>query len=127
MSELRDQRIEKLKELRENTINPYPYKFTRSHNSEEFKKEFEHLKNGEVSEEDKAKIAGRIIAKRVQGGSSFFVILDQEGKLQAYINKKIGEKYNSFKKLFDIGDWVGLSGFPFRSRTGELTIYVEDI
>ncbi len=127
MSELRDQRIEKLNELRKNEINPYPYKFIRTHDSAAFKNEFDYLKNGEVAEEKKVKIAGRIIAKRVQGGSSFFVILDQNGKLQAYINKKIGDKYNAFKKLFDIGDWVGLSGFPFRSRTGELTIYAEDI
>jgi lysyl-tRNA synthetase class 2 len=126
-NEVREQRIEKLNSLRESNINPYPYKFVRTHNSTEFKKEFEFLNNGEVAEDKKVKIAGRIVAKRVQGGSSFFVILDQDGKLQAYINKKIGDKYNLFKKSFDIGDWVGLSGFPFRSRTGELTIYVEDI
>ncbi len=126
-NEIRNQRIEKLEFLRENKINPYPYKFVRSHNTLQFKEEFDFLNNGETAEDKKVKIAGRIMAKRVQGGSSFFVIMDQEGRLQAYINKKIGEDYNLFKKIFDIGDWVGLSGFPFRSRTGELTIYVESI
>ncbi|MCC6815839.1 MAG: lysine--tRNA ligase [Saprospiraceae bacterium] len=79
------------------------------------------------------RIAGRIMSKRIMGKAAFAEIQDSSGRIQAYINRDLicpndnKELYNTvFKKLCDIGDFVGLEGYAFRTQTGELSIHVSE-
>ena len=123
LSELLLHRREKLKKLKEKNINPYPYKFERTHTSEQILKNFETLEK----EQKEVKAAGRIISLRSHGKSLFFHILDGEGKIQVYIKSdEIGEeKYHLFEYI-DIGDFIGVEGKVFTTKTGEKTIRAKD-
>jgi len=125
---IREQKIKEVEELREMGINPFPYKYERTHTCEEVVEEFEGINPGETKEDVSLKVCGRIMAIRDHGKSAFFVIKDFYSKLQAYIRKsEVGaEKYDLFKKHISTGDFIGITGFPFRSKTGELSIYVKD-
>lgn len=72
-------------------------------------------------------VAGRLVTFRVQGGSAFVKIQDQQGQLQLYFRRDVlGEdRYNTFKKLLDLGDYIGVSGTLFKTKTGEITVRVE--
>ncbi len=72
-------------------------------------------------------VAGRLVTFRVQGGSSFVKILDQQGQMQLYFRKDVlgEERYNVFKKQLDLGDIIGVSGTLFKTKTGEITVKVE--
>jgi lysyl-tRNA synthetase, class II len=113
---IRTQRIEKLEELKKQGIDVYGRAFP--------KKESTCIKEGEVD----VKVAGRIMAVRKHGGSSFFDIKDSTGKIQLYFRENMvteTDKY-LFKKL-DIGDIIGVEGDVFRTKTGELTILIKHL
>ncbi len=119
-----DVRLEKMRKMKEERGNPYPYRYDISHNIKELKDLFEILKR----KEEIVSIAGRIMAKRGHGKAAFFDIMDMHGKIQCYIRKDVvGEKYNIFKKFVDIGDFVGIKGKCFVTKMGEKSILVEDI
>ncbi len=129
LEELRKQRVQEIEELRRAGVEPYPYKFDKTHSTADIKRLFdEKLGAGEILEEEKVSTAGRVMSIRDHGKSAFFHIKDQEGRLQIYIRKNAvgNEKYQLFKKYVNVGDIVGVKGFPFKSKTGELTIFVED-
>ena len=115
-------RKDKLKELQKIGVNPYPSNFTPTHNSELIKSNFEKLQGEDVI------IAGRIMVIRRMGKASFFRIIDNKGAIQVFIKKDdIGEiSYENFK-LFDIGDFVGVSGQVFKTKTGEISIRTSEI
>lgn len=120
-------RREKLDEIRKLGHEPYPHAFQTDTHAEEIRKKPELL-DGEESERKRVRIAGRIMTRRIMGKASFFNLQDQSGTIQVYIRRDdVGtETYNTlFKKLIDLGDIVGLSGFVFRTRTGELTVHAE--
>jgi lysyl-tRNA synthetase class 2 len=126
-SELVQQRIRKLEALREEGVNPYPNDFRVTHTSREILERF-----GSTSEEDFKSIqetfclAGRILAIRNFGKASFIQVKDRNGRIQAYIQKDaVGEEPFQFFKKVDIGDFIGLEGKPFRTKTGELTLQVK--
>ncbi|MCD6407820.1 lysine--tRNA ligase [bacterium] len=114
VEEIRNQRIEKLREIEKRGIEPYGRKFE--------KKEISEIKEGEV-----VKTAGRIMALRKHGGAAFADIHDWTGKIQIYFKKNIigEEKFTLFKKL-DVGDIIGVEGEVFRTKTGEKTILVKN-
>ncbi len=116
-------RIQKLEQLREKGINPYPYGYQPTHTSAEAVEQFDALSENETP----IKMAGRIMAIRRMGKALFFHFQDEPGRLQGYIKKDtVGpEKWEEFS-LFDIGDIVGLSGTMFTTRTNEKTIAVTD-
>jgi len=124
IDELRKIRIEKLKKLKEAGILAYPAKTNRDHTIAEalfyFKKLFKSKKT--------FVLAGRIMAKRGQGGLSFLDINDGSGKIQVLLkNEKIGEKaYKFFLDVFDIGDFVEITGTLFTTKRGEKSIIAED-
>lgn len=122
LEKLRQERITKAENLREMGINPYPYKFELSHSARQIRDDFDDL-------EDKVTVqaAGRVRLIRKMGKASFADIHDETGKIQLYFRRDdIGvEKYTSFKKL-DLGDIIGVTGKPFKTKTGEITIKVED-
>src|SRR5574341_610434 len=124
LSELLKIRREKLSKLKEKKINPYPYSFQRTHLSSEIIRNFETL----TQNSQNVKIAGRIVAFRFHGKTSFFHLLDNNGKIQVYLKKDdLGEEKFSLLDLFDIGDIVGVSGTVFKTKTGEITVRATDL
>jgi lysyl-tRNA synthetase, class II len=116
------QRREKLQKLRDANINPYPYSFDVTHYAQPI---LDAFKDGDAT---KVSIAGRVMTVRNMGKASFFHLQDSTGRIQAYIRKDdVGEAaYNAFK-LFDIGDIVGIKGFTFRTKMGEISVHAEAI
>tara|TARA_X000000950_G_scaffold203629_1_gene244946 strand:+ start:5913 stop:7406 length:1494 start_codon:yes stop_codon:yes gene_type:complete len=115
-------RKEKLNDLQKKGVNPYPSNFTPTHFSESIKINFEKLQGEDVI------VAGRIMAVRRMGKASFFRIIDNKGAIQVFIKKDdIGENsYENFK-LFDIGDFVGVGGQVFKTKTGEISIRTSEL
>lgn len=123
LSELLRHRREKLSALREKKINPYPYVFKRTHTSKEICDNFEKLE----AEATQVGVCGRIISLRSHGKSAFFHILDGNGKIQVYLKSdEVGEEKYKLFELFDIGDFLGVTGKVFKTRTGEKTVRAED-
>ena len=119
------ERIRKLNELREKGINPYPYSYDVSKKSSEIKKEFSYLKPEDHSGKEES-LAGRIVLLRRMGKASFATIRDGEGDIQVYLRSDdVGaDNYKLLKKL-DLGDFIGVKGELFATKTGEITIYVK--
>ncbi len=117
----RENRIEKLSALREAGIDPYPYRFQRTHGVAEL------ISGGATLVESGAEtaIAGRIMSIRGHGHTSFGNIKDDTGMIQFYIkDSEVAEEDWKVFKLLDVGDIVGLWGVLFKTRTGELTVKV---
>jgi len=119
-SDLLKLRREKINTLQDLKINPYTYKFDVTHQSNRILENFDKLENENVS------IAGRIMSVRLMGKAAFFHLQDSEGKIQVYIRKdKVGDEAFDVFKLIDIGDFVGIKGIVFKTRTGEISIIAE--
>ncbi|CAN5461317.1 lysine--tRNA ligase [soil metagenome] len=128
ISEQQAIRLEKLDQLSELNINPYPYEFEVSHHSKQILDDEDSFITETPEEAPRVSVAGRVMTRRVMGKASFFTLQDAEGTIQVYIRRDdVGvTEYNKvFKKLVDIGDFVGIKGFVFRTRTGETTIHAE--
>ena len=125
LSEQEIVRREKLTALRKEGINPYPADlFPVDHTTAKLKANFEEGK--------KVVMAGRLMSRRIQGKASFAELQDAEGKIQIYFNRDeicTGEDkslYNDvYKKLLDIGDFIGIEGELFTTQVGEKTIMVK--
>lgn len=126
LSELLKVRREKLEELKRRGINPFPYSYEQTHRAAELLEKYQDLKEGEESKEA-VSIAGRIMTKRGHGKASFAHLLDGSGKIQVYGKQDVlGEgEYEIYSKL-DIGDIIGVKGHIFKTRTGEVTVRIED-
>ncbi len=113
----------KLARIREIGLDPFRSNWEQSHTSEEAL----NLLTEEEENGPEVSVAGRIIAFRLMGKASFLKILDRAGKIQSYVRKdEIGdEEYATFKKL-DLGDFIGVSGPLFRTKTGEVTIRAKE-
>ena len=122
-------RLEKLKNLEKMGIDTYPYEFDKSDNFKDIIKKYKNISAEELEKTDNQfKIAGRIIAVRKMGKSSFLHLFDGEEKLQIYIRKEmVSEKDYEVFTLLDIGDIIGVYGKIFRTRTDELTVLVSQI
>jgi len=115
-------RRDKIGYFRGEGINPYPYRFERSHLISDSISNFERLAADSVV----ITVAGRIMLKRKMGKAIFADIHDASGKLQAYVKiDNVGEKYFNYFDKLDLGDIVGLEGKLFTTRTGEKTIAVQ--
>ncbi len=118
------QRLEKLTALREAGVNPYPNDFRPTSTAFDIKSKYNDVEGETLDEIDKSfSLAGRLVAIRKMGKASFAQIQDRSGRMQLYLKRDIiGEdSYKLFKSL-DVGDFIGVEGRPFRTRTGELTI-----
>ncbi len=105
-------------------INPYAYSFDRTHFADDTIKEFE--KTGDETAE--VSLAGRLMAIRRMGKAAFVHLMDSTGRIQIYIKKDIvGEEAYSMFKLTDLGDFVGIKGRLFRTRTGEITVQAQHV
>jgi len=122
-------RRESLQKLKELGINPYPGElFDVNNNSLNIKKNYTEGDEKEVI------IAGRLMSRRIMGKASFAEIQDSEGRIQIYVNRDEiceGEDktlYNTvFKKLLDIGDFIGVKGVVFTTKVGEISIKVKEL
>ena len=127
INDLISQRIKKLEELRSIGINPYGNSFRVNDSSGAITDKYSSLSAEELAaKQHHCTLAGRIIALRSFGKAAFAHIQDNDGRIQIYIKKDgVGEDaYSIFKKV-DIGDFIGIAGILFRTKTGELTIEVE--
>ena len=126
LSEQEQIRREKLTAIRKAGINPYPADlYPVDHLTSEIKTNFKEGK--------KVVIAGRLMSRRIQGKASFAELQDSKGRIQVYFNRDeicTGEdkaKYNDvYKKLLDIGDFIGIEGELFKTQVGEMTVMVKD-
>ena len=119
----------KLAELRSAQAIPFPNDFRRDAVATDLVARFGEQEN-EALEADKQyfSLAGRIMLKRIMGKASFTTIQDMSGRFQLYISKEaVGEDtYNAFKK-WDLGDIVGAKGYVFKTKTGELSLHVDEL
>lgn len=131
--ELSEQEIcrrESLEEMRRMGINPYPAaEFPVNAYSTDIKETFD-----DAAEPREVCVAGRMMSRRVMGKASFIELLDSKGRIQVYITRDDicpGEDKNLynvvFKKLLDLGDFVGVRGFVFRTQTGEISIHAREL
>ncbi len=121
VNELIKRRYEELEELNKNGVETFAYSFDVNSDSQSIKNNF--VEGAEVN----VKIAGRIMALRRMGKASFAHIQDQNGRIQVYLKKdEIGEAYDSFK-LMDIGDIIGVEGFVFKTKTGEISVHTREL
>jgi lysyl-tRNA synthetase class 2 len=130
LSEQEIVRRNSLAELRKMGIEPYPAaEFVVTGHTKEIKENFK-----DDAEVRNVSIAGRIMSRRIMGKASFMELQDAEGRIQVYISRddlcpdENKDLYNVFfKKLLDIGDFVGIEGFVFRTQMGEITVHAKSI
>jgi lysine--tRNA ligase len=123
MNHLMKVRKEKLDNLIVEGKNPFEItKFNRTHTSEDIEKHYDELEGKDVT------VAGRIMSKRIMGKASFCHIQDATGKIQSYVSiNDLGEEsYKQFKED-DIGDIIGITGFVFKTKTGEISIHAKEL
>ena len=121
-----------LEQLRQMGIDPYP---AAEYKTNAFSKEIkENFRDDAEGEPRQVSIAGRIMSRRIMGKASFMELQDSEGRIQVYISRDDicpGENkdiYNIvFKKLLDIGDFVGIRGFVFRTQMGEISVHAQEL
>ncbi len=131
--ELSEQEIirrQSLQTLRDMGINPYPSaEYVVTDYSTHIKETFtDEMTGKEVS------VAGRLMSRRIMGKASFIELQDSKGRIQAYVSRddinteSQPEMYNVvFKKLLDIGDFIGIKGFVFKTQTGEISIHAKEL
>ena len=130
LSEQEQFRRHSLDELRNLGIDPYPAAaYPTNTFSINIKEEFKDEESGK-----QVCVAGRIMSRRIMGKASFIELQDSKGRIQVYISRDDinteaqPEMYNTvFKKLLDIGDFVGIKGFVFRTQTGEISIHTQEL
>ncbi len=110
-----------LEELKERGMNPYPYKFELTYCIKKIREEAKSLTENKTL----IKTAGRVMRKRGHGKVTFVDLEDKEGKIQLYFKKGNTQPDYEIIECLDIGDWLGVEGFLFRTHRGELTILVK--
>ncbi len=130
-SQLERQRIEKVELIRELGKNPYPHSIKRDTYAQEFLDIFNYVHECNPKEdlEKEAVVAGRIKFLRHMGKAAFLKIEDQTGALQIYFNKgTIGEEwFAQVQKIIEVGDIVCVKGYPFVTKTGELSLRANEL
>jgi len=121
------ERKRKLDAMRELGINPYPYRFEKTHHTKEILTVHSRLQNEEKSGE-RARVAGRIMLMRKMGKIAFAHIQDETGRIQLFFKQDLlKETFDTLLPLLDIGDIIGAEGEIVKTKTGEITIMVESI
>ena len=116
-------RREKLQQLVDRGIQPFGYGFDRTHTAAEAVAAL-----GDAAEGERVRVAGRIVAWRAHGKTTFAHLGDHSGKIQLYFRSDVlGAERYAMLDLFDLGDVIGVSGTLFRTRTGEATVRVDEV
>ncbi|GAH58111.1 unnamed protein product, partial [marine sediment metagenome] len=137
LDRIAQQRREKLNRIRARGINPYPYRYHRSHTTQEaialLKQEEGEIQTltlrtrGFRDSSPSVTVAGRITARRNMGKITFMDLRDSSGKIQLLFGELLDADQNQLLKEIDIGDIIGASGRLFRTKTEEPTIAVSDL
>ena len=130
LSEQEIVRRQSLQELRNMGIDPYPAaEFPTNTFSEDIKNNFK-----DEDEKQEVVIAGRMMSRRVMGKASFVELQDSKGRIQVYVTRDDicpddnKDLYNTvFKRLLDIGDFIGIKGYVFRTQTGEISVHAQSL
>ncbi|MCZ6706241.1 MAG: OB-fold nucleic acid binding domain-containing protein, partial [Bacteroidetes bacterium] len=133
LSEQEQWRREERLRLKQAGINPYAYHWDVTALASDILSEFDDDRHqptddGVTKQPFKVSIAGRIMSKRIMGKASFFHLQDSSGQIQIYLRRDDLPEgfYNQiFKKLLDIGDIVGIEGFVFRTKMGEVSVHAQ--
>jgi lysyl-tRNA synthetase class 2 len=128
-NEQMEQRIKKLEALRALGVDPYGHRFNATHTAEAVRRQG----SGEETPSPETgaapvRIAGRIVSFRRFGKTAFAHLQDVTGRIQVYFKKDgLTERAVAVMEQLDLGDWIGVTGAPFKTKTGELTVGVEDL
>ncbi len=123
--QIRQTRIQKLADLADKGVNPYPYSFDKDIDAKDLQEKYKDLEPG-VETEDKYSVAGRVMAIRNTG--MFIDLMDASGKIQIFSHKEnLSEEQMKILKLIDIGDIVGFTGTIRRTPRGELSIKAQSL
>jgi len=118
------QREEKLRQLRKIGVEPYGGKFERTHSIKELTDNFDRI----AESKEEVAVPGRIMLMRRHGKASFANLEDETGKMQIYVKFDIvGEKAYRIFELLDIGDFLGVKGSLFKTKTGEMSVLVAEL
>ena len=122
-----NQHRKKLKEIRKLGVDPYAYKYSPTHTTQEIRDNLRRLESSQTKTKS-VRVAGRIMTKRDHGNSGFAHLQDASGRLQIHVSQNaVGAKvYEVYRKL-DVGDIIGVDGPAFRTRTGEITVLVNEV
>ena len=121
-----NERIDKLNQIKDMGINPYPYRFTKKNKSSEILEKF--TKAGHAPGKESVSLAGRILTIRLMGKACFAHVQDEDGKIQIYVRQdEIGERSYGLLKKLDMGDMIGFEGFVFKTKAGEISIWVKNV
>ena len=121
INEQMQNRIDKMHKIEEHGWRPFGHRFEWTHRSADVKEQFESLAEAEAE----VKLAGRVMAIRGHGKTCFMDMQDKTGRMQLYVRKDVlGEEDYSLVKMMDIGDTIGVTGIPFRTHMGEISIKV---
>ncbi len=121
---LRAEKRRKLHELKKRGLEPFPHNFGRTHQVAQVLEKHQALAVGESRQDSNYVLAGRLMTKRDMGKACFFNFQDQSGSMQAYVRlEELSETDRQFFELIDIGDIVGIEGFAFRTKKGELSVH----
>ncbi|MEX2426354.1 MAG: OB-fold nucleic acid binding domain-containing protein, partial [Thermomicrobiaceae bacterium] len=131
LSEHQERRLAKLRELREQGIDPYPPRSHRTHTGQQAISRFEDIEPSLDGGHDSESItvAGRVMTIRDMGRSVFCHLQDGSGSIQLFLRRNdLGEEtHNWFKRMIDMGDFVEATGTLFRTRMGEVTVQASEI
>ena len=121
--------IEKIEKLRQLGINPFANDFVPAETTADVVNRFGEVENEELENyPSRVKVAGRLMSLRFFGKAAFAHVKDRAGRIQIYVRKdKVSVELFDVFKMFDVGDFIGVEGNVFRTRTGELTILVENL
>ena len=123
LEDIKQTKLEKLELLKKAGVDPYPAKSWRTHEIKQALENFEKLSE----EKERIVLVGRVMAKREHGASVFLDLQDESGQVQVYFKKDVvGDyDYELFSKIVDIGDFIEVSGFLFKTKKEEKTLEVE--
>ncbi|MCQ2338120.1 MAG: lysine--tRNA ligase [Paludibacteraceae bacterium] len=131
LTEQEQYRRQALEQLREMGINPYP---AAMYPTDAFSDEIKENFRDEETEPRAVCIAGRMMSRRIMGKASFIELQDSKGRIQVYVSREDvnteaqPDMYNIvFKKLLDIGDFIGVKGFVFRTQMGEISVHCKEL
>lgn len=123
LNELQQTRLAKLEQLRAAGMEPYPPRAERTHTTRDVLGNFEALAESQAA----LQLTGRIMLRRPGGGATFAHLADEAGRIQIFLSKKdVGsDAYKLFVNTSDLGDIIGVTGYAFRTKTGEPTLFVQ--
>jgi lysyl-tRNA synthetase class 2 len=127
LAAFRERRLAEIESLKSRGINPYPYRFDRTHSLAEIRSTHESLAPGTETTTTIA-VCGRIMLKRDQGKLTFITLRDRSDEIQLFVSKAVvGDEAFELVKSFDLGDWIGARGLVMTTRKGELSLKTDEV